>query len=107
MISETVVLLEHIMANRSDKTRIFLRSSLDYCKRFATVNHPTLTSGLRKYLQCWLSSTQDSLLEKEYIMIGNLWPSTSEEAKTLAKSLTRISDAELQGLLNGMKNYLA
>merc|ERR1719321_1041571 len=98
LISETAILLEHIAYEKTrmkqTTNRTFLDVSLDYCNRFATLNQMARIGEVQKFLSSWKSNCSDFLYEEEIIMLGNLWPSTSEEAKSLMNSLERIPDEE-------------
>merc|ERR1711959_371215 len=103
LISEAAILLERISNKENRKYRptngAFFDLSLAYCKRFATLNHVATIGEARKFLSEWKHGPCVCLNEEEMLTLGNLWPSSSEEAKSLKKSLERIPDDALQKLL--------
>lgn len=53
-----------------------------------------------------LSSTETRLAEFEVAALANLLPGKAEEAKLLIPSLSRLSDEELQPVLDGLSRIV-
>lgn len=106
MTAETLILLQF------QKHAFPTDSSSSQEKSFSSLFHRTL----RYATDCSRYSNQETirevrsgmsdsgLVEYEMAQIGNLGPETAEEAKCLIPSLCRISDAQLQSILDVISN---
>merc|ERR1712224_110413 len=106
LVSEVAILLDNLIYTRKKtqaRCRYFIQESLKYCKRFGISNHMNVVEELRCMLAGWRFSSGVSLTENEFGLLGTLVLSSSEEARTLATSLRRVPENELQVLLDKIK----
>merc|ERR1711904_746146 len=110
MLSETVVAIENIIRrnlnNFQNTKNIFLRAALFYCSCFGAFKNLVLVEEFRRLAAEWSRSYKIFLTKKEICSLGNLLPTTANEAKVLIESLKRVNDDDLQILLGVVENLV-
>eukprot|EP01116_Phalansterium_solitarium_P013620 TRINITY_DN3101_c0_g1_i1.p2 TRINITY_DN3101_c0_g1~~TRINITY_DN3101_c0_g1_i1.p2 ORF type:complete len:135 (+),score=19.48 TRINITY_DN3101_c0_g1_i1:56-460(+) len=102
--SEVAILLDMSQAahaedeSPADMSQVFLKT-LNYVKQFNRYKSKTVAKEVRSLLG------RKSLAEFEIASLANLCPETTEEAKALIPTLSKLSDDELEGILNDLKTY--
>eukprot|EP01113_Clastostelium_recurvatum_P034003 TRINITY_DN4560_c0_g1_i2.p1 TRINITY_DN4560_c0_g1~~TRINITY_DN4560_c0_g1_i2.p1 ORF type:complete len:142 (+),score=19.14 TRINITY_DN4560_c0_g1_i2:46-471(+) len=98
--SEVQILLQHRKDREHgvDVSPVFSKT-LGYVDRFSRFKNKTALKQVRGML------SRQGLAEYEAAAIGNLLPETAEEAKALIPSLQRMTDDDLQIILNDVTSY--
>merc|ERR1712113_404736 len=84
----------------------YLNTTLEYCSRFNNFREITIVKEIKELLAYRQFTNTGPFTIDELGIIVDLMPITSEEAKTILKSLMRIEDGELQFLLDDFKIFL-
>lgn len=83
-----------------------LQKTLNYLATFARFKNSSSTETVEKLLTDFSASTAEGLHPFELAQLGTLECEEAEEAKSLIPSLAnKVSDAQLQNLLNELRKY--
>mmetsp|Transcript_28230 Transcript_28230/g.78965 ORF Transcript_28230/g.78965 Transcript_28230/m.78965 type:complete len:126 (+) Transcript_28230:129-506(+) len=101
LYSEVAILLDHEEKNRKEGSEPseMIQKTLQYSQRFGRLKTQESAHQVRKLLG------NENLDGVEVASLGNLFPETVEEAKTLIPSLERFDDEKLQEILTNMAAF--